>query len=241
MCCVIICAVCAACVLIYYAPSGCYDCCVRCIGAVPYPSLVATLLCYAGMALFCGCGHEALSQTEVLVETYFARNVQDFTVMASLWVTFHSIHWIMTFDFSRMNWSSLGFCPAWFLPGSIPASNTFSIWSMAWHHFSSSTVSSSWRRGSTPQVPSSRPSVNIGAPNVAAVSAWRWAQGGGGSQYDVRSLTRCWMPVCFSTRPNKMLLFRWFLNRIMNYGWRLIQLTPYSSPWNLATYATFVS
>ncbi|KAG8008082.1 Myelin proteolipid protein, partial [Nibea albiflora] len=63
--------------------SGCYDCCIRCIGAVPYPSLVATLLCYAGMALFCGCGHEALTQTEVLVETYFARNVQDFVVMAS--------------------------------------------------------------------------------------------------------------------------------------------------------------
>uniref|UniRef100_A0A3Q0SD03 Proteolipid protein 1b n=1 Tax=Amphilophus citrinellus TaxID=61819 RepID=A0A3Q0SD03_AMPCI len=83
MCCVVICAVCAACVLIYYAPSGCYDCCIRCIGAVPYPSLVATLLCYAGMALFCGCGHEALTQTEVLVETYFARNVQDYVVMAS--------------------------------------------------------------------------------------------------------------------------------------------------------------
>lgn len=91
MCCVVICAVCAACVLIYYAPSGCYDCCVRCIGAVPYPSLVATLLLYAGMALFCGCGHEALTQTEVLVETYFARNVQDFEVMASLWVILHSI------------------------------------------------------------------------------------------------------------------------------------------------------
>ncbi|XP_063751800.1 proteolipid protein 1b isoform X1 [Eleginops maclovinus] len=62
---------------------GCYDCCIRCFWAVPYPSLVATLLLYAGMALFCGCGHEALSNTEVLVETYFARNSQDFTIMAS--------------------------------------------------------------------------------------------------------------------------------------------------------------
>ncbi|XP_007563175.1 proteolipid protein 1b isoform X1 [Poecilia latipinna] len=62
---------------------GCYDCCIRCIGAVPYPSLVATLLCYAGMALFCGCGHEALAQTEELVETYFARDPKDFEVMAS--------------------------------------------------------------------------------------------------------------------------------------------------------------
>ncbi|XP_038150440.1 proteolipid protein 1b isoform X1 [Cyprinodon tularosa] len=62
---------------------GCYDCCIRCIGAVPYPSLVATLLCYAGTALFCGCGYEALAQTEVLVKTHFAREPKDYEVMAS--------------------------------------------------------------------------------------------------------------------------------------------------------------
>ncbi|XP_028322320.1 proteolipid protein 1b isoform X2 [Gouania willdenowi] len=62
---------------------GCYDSCIRCIGAVPYPSLLATLLCYTGMALFCGCGHEALGQTEVLIETYFAYNAQDYAVMSS--------------------------------------------------------------------------------------------------------------------------------------------------------------
>ncbi|KAK7925580.1 hypothetical protein WMY93_007890 [Mugilogobius chulae] len=62
---------------------GCYDCCVRCIGAIPYPSLVATLLCYAGTALFCGAGHQALAHTEVLVETHFARNPQDYVVMDS--------------------------------------------------------------------------------------------------------------------------------------------------------------
>lgn len=91
MCCVIICAVCAACVFIYYAPSGCYDCCVRCIGAVPYPSLVATLLCYAGMALFCGAGHQALAATDVLVETFFARNPQDFVGMASFIMYFQYV------------------------------------------------------------------------------------------------------------------------------------------------------
>ncbi|CAL8281402.1 unnamed protein product [Arctogadus glacialis] len=62
---------------------GCYDCCIRCAGAIPYPSLVATLLLFAGMALFCGCGHEALGQTQVLVETHFARNFQDYSLMAS--------------------------------------------------------------------------------------------------------------------------------------------------------------
>ncbi|KAG7253136.1 hypothetical protein CRUP_034874, partial [Coryphaenoides rupestris] len=34
-----------------------WGCCLRCLGGVPYPSLLATLLLYAGLALFCGCGH----------------------------------------------------------------------------------------------------------------------------------------------------------------------------------------
>ncbi|XP_048840549.1 myelin proteolipid protein-like isoform X2 [Brienomyrus brachyistius] len=56
---------------------GCYDCCVRCLGGVPYVSLVATLLCFSGVALFCGCGHQALAGTETLIETYFSRNEAD--------------------------------------------------------------------------------------------------------------------------------------------------------------------
>ncbi|XP_031427261.1 proteolipid protein 1b isoform X1 [Clupea harengus] len=62
---------------------GCYDCCVRCLGAVPYASLAATLLCYAGMALFCVSAHQALAYTEELVEMHFARNIQDYVVLAS--------------------------------------------------------------------------------------------------------------------------------------------------------------
>lgn len=104
MCCVVICAVCAACVLIYYAPSGCFDCCVRCIGAVPYPSLVATLLCYAGTALFCGCGHEALAHTEVLIEAHFARNAQDYMVLASLWVMLQSMQLFETSLSQPFHW-----------------------------------------------------------------------------------------------------------------------------------------
>ncbi|XP_065106594.1 proteolipid protein 1b isoform X1 [Paramisgurnus dabryanus] len=61
---------------------GCYDCCIRCLGAVPYASLLATLLCYIGVALFCGGGHEALSGTRTLVEIHFARELQDYTVLA---------------------------------------------------------------------------------------------------------------------------------------------------------------
>lgn len=84
MCVCIVCAVCAAGVFIYYSPTGCYDSCIRCLGAVPYTSLLATLLCYTGVALFCGGGHEALSHTYKLVELYFARELQDFTGLADL-------------------------------------------------------------------------------------------------------------------------------------------------------------
>ncbi|XP_067104049.1 myelin proteolipid protein-like isoform X1 [Osmerus mordax] len=63
---------------------GCYDCCMRCLGGVPYTSLVATLLCFSGIALFCGCGHQALTETERLIETYFARNLQDYITLAYL-------------------------------------------------------------------------------------------------------------------------------------------------------------
>ncbi|XP_043983037.1 myelin proteolipid protein-like isoform X1 [Gambusia affinis] len=61
---------------------GCYDCCMRCLGGVPYCSLVATLLCFSGIALFCGCGHQALTETERLIETYFARNLLDYITLA---------------------------------------------------------------------------------------------------------------------------------------------------------------
>ncbi|XP_036826170.1 proteolipid protein 1a isoform X2 [Oncorhynchus mykiss] len=57
---------------------------MKCLGGVPYCSLVATLLCFSGIALFCGCGHQALTETERLIETYFARNLQDYITLAYL-------------------------------------------------------------------------------------------------------------------------------------------------------------
>ncbi|CDQ94023.1 unnamed protein product [Oncorhynchus mykiss] len=63
---------------------GCYDCCMKCLGGVPYCSLVATLLCFSGIALFCGCGHQALTEMERLIERYFARNLQDYSTLAYL-------------------------------------------------------------------------------------------------------------------------------------------------------------
>ncbi|XP_067297420.1 glycoprotein M6Ab isoform X3 [Pseudorasbora parva] len=50
---------------------GCSECCLKCLSGIPYASLIATILLYAGVALFCGCGHEALSGTVNILQTYF--------------------------------------------------------------------------------------------------------------------------------------------------------------------------
>ncbi|XP_053107739.1 neuronal membrane glycoprotein M6-a isoform X6 [Hemicordylus capensis] len=49
----------------------CFECCIKCLGGIPYASLIATILLYAGVALFCGCGHEALSGTVTILQNYF--------------------------------------------------------------------------------------------------------------------------------------------------------------------------
>ncbi|NXK47185.1 MYPR protein, partial [Chauna torquata] len=58
--------------------AGLLECCARCLIGAPFASLVATGLCFFGVALFCGCGHEALTGTEQLIETYFSKNYQDY-------------------------------------------------------------------------------------------------------------------------------------------------------------------
>ncbi|XP_058241551.1 glycoprotein M6Ab isoform X3 [Hemibagrus wyckioides] len=50
---------------------GCSECCIKCLSGIPYASLIATILLYAGVALFCGCGHEALSGTVTILQNYF--------------------------------------------------------------------------------------------------------------------------------------------------------------------------
>ncbi|XP_067106144.1 glycoprotein M6Ab isoform X2 [Osmerus mordax] len=50
---------------------GCAECCTKCVGGLPYASLFATILLYMGVALFCGCGHEALSGTVIILQNYF--------------------------------------------------------------------------------------------------------------------------------------------------------------------------
>lgn len=51
--------------------AGCKECCERCVGSLPWASLIATVLLYMGVALFCGCGHEALSGTVTILQNYF--------------------------------------------------------------------------------------------------------------------------------------------------------------------------
>ncbi|KAM9795648.1 proteolipid protein 1a [Neosynchiropus ocellatus] len=78
----------------------CHECCKRCLGRVPYCSLIATLLCFSGIALFCGCGHQALTETERLIETYFARNLQDYVTLAYIILYFqYFIYGLASFFF----------------------------------------------------------------------------------------------------------------------------------------------
>ncbi|NWZ16016.1 MYPR protein, partial [Agelaius phoeniceus] len=66
---------------------GLLECCARCLIGAPFASLVATGLCFFGVALFCGCGHEALTGTEQLIETYFSKNYQDYEFLLDVILT----------------------------------------------------------------------------------------------------------------------------------------------------------
>ncbi|NWW81213.1 MYPR protein, partial [Climacteris rufus] len=67
--------------------TGLLECCARCLIGAPFASLVATGLCFFGVALFCGCGHEALTGTEQLIETYFSKNYQDYEYLIDVILT----------------------------------------------------------------------------------------------------------------------------------------------------------
>lgn len=51
---------------------GCSACCARCLAGLPYASLAATALCFAGVALFCGCGHAGLAGAAGVLRAHFA-------------------------------------------------------------------------------------------------------------------------------------------------------------------------
>ncbi|KAL7866278.1 hypothetical protein SRHO_G00115250 [Serrasalmus rhombeus] len=63
---------------------GCLDCCIKCLGGVPYASLVATILCFSGVALFCGCGHVALTGTLTILETHFSKITADHAMLTDI-------------------------------------------------------------------------------------------------------------------------------------------------------------
>ncbi|KAM9486175.1 glycoprotein M6Bb isoform 1-T1 [Clarias gariepinus] len=63
---------------------GCLDCCIKCLGGVPYASLLATVLCFSGVALFCGCGHIALSGTITVLENNFYTNGGDSALLTPI-------------------------------------------------------------------------------------------------------------------------------------------------------------
>ncbi|XP_056397482.1 myelin proteolipid protein isoform X1 [Hyla sarda] len=79
---------------------GWHDGCIRCMVGVPVASVIATVLCFTGVALFCGCGHEALSGTEKLIETYFSKNYQEYEYLIHVVNAFqYAIYGIAIFFF----------------------------------------------------------------------------------------------------------------------------------------------
>ncbi|RXN16534.1 neuronal membrane glyco M6-b isoform X1 [Labeo rohita] len=63
---------------------GCFECCIKCLGGVPYASLVATILCFSGVALFCGCGHVALTGTLTILENHFSKITTDHAMLTDI-------------------------------------------------------------------------------------------------------------------------------------------------------------
>uniref|UniRef100_A0A8D2MM32 Glycoprotein M6B n=1 Tax=Zonotrichia albicollis TaxID=44394 RepID=A0A8D2MM32_ZONAL len=64
--------------------TGCFECCIKCLGGVPYASLVATILCFSGVALFCGCGHVALTGTVSILEQHFSTTASDHALLSEV-------------------------------------------------------------------------------------------------------------------------------------------------------------
>ncbi|KAG2457332.1 GPM6B protein, partial [Polypterus senegalus] len=64
--------------------AGCFECCIKCLGGVPYASLVATILCFSGVALFCGCGHVALEGTLSIIGNHFSQTPSDHALLAEV-------------------------------------------------------------------------------------------------------------------------------------------------------------
>ncbi|XP_078088542.1 glycoprotein M6Bb isoform X2 [Mustelus asterias] len=63
---------------------GCFECCIKCLGGVPYASLLATILCFSGVALFCGCGHVALTKVESIVQMHFSTVLSDHALLTDV-------------------------------------------------------------------------------------------------------------------------------------------------------------
>jgi hypothetical protein len=79
---------------------GCFECCIKCLGGVPYASLVATILCFIGVALFCGCGHVALTGTFTMLENHFSKEPSDNITLATVIQIFqYIIYGIASFFF----------------------------------------------------------------------------------------------------------------------------------------------
>lgn len=150
--------------------SGCLECCLKCLGGIPYPSLIATILLYAGVALFCGCGHEALSGTVTILQNYFevVRSPVDALDVFTMWVTTFTstIFYISSNAKCIIVYNAICKLFVFDSTGLILSS----MWSTASLQRSSSTAFCWWWRGSSPVEPSKTFMETSRSPPAAAVS-----------------------------------------------------------------------
>jgi len=78
---------------------GCIDSCLHCLSLVPWASLIALVLCWAGTALFSGAGHSALSNTFDLLNESNIEGIDITSLMKLTQDLKYSIYGISAFIF----------------------------------------------------------------------------------------------------------------------------------------------
>lgn len=78
----------------------CFKYCIRCLGKVPDTSLVATILCFPRVALFCGCARVAFVVMMVILDPGFSTNTSNHSLLSEvIQLMQYVIYGIMSFFF----------------------------------------------------------------------------------------------------------------------------------------------
>lgn len=84
----------------WFPAMGCFKYCIRCLRKVLDTSLVATILCFSRVALFCGSAHVAFVVTMVILDPGFSTNTSDHALLSEVIQPMqYVIYGIMSFFF----------------------------------------------------------------------------------------------------------------------------------------------